>query len=105
MKVTTFDPADVLIIVPARVTGPSGAITTVRAAVGKEHGYTLRVTRFTSLGYSIPDFRIHVFDLAEASGSTASSATVGDVVSQAFVVPRHGVSTRSLAPPRCGGGW
>lgn len=102
MKVTTFDPADDLLIVPARVTGPSGrtlplhvaidtgssetvvtpefidalgynprhgeSITTVRAAVGKEHGYTLRVVRFTALGYSIPDFRIHVFDLADGFG-------------------------------------
>jgi predicted aspartyl protease len=43
-------------------------ITTVRAALGKEHGYTLRVARFTALGYSIPDFQVHVFDLPEGLG-------------------------------------
>ena len=40
----------------------------MRAALGKEHGYTLRVARFTSLGYGIPNFRVHVFDLAEGFG-------------------------------------
>jgi predicted aspartyl protease len=44
------------------------AITTVRAAIGKEHGYTMRVARFSALGFSIPDFRIHVFDLAAGYG-------------------------------------
>lgn len=50
------------------------AITSVRAALGKEHGYTLRVSRFRSLGYSVPDFRVHVFDLPEGSASMACSA-------------------------------
>ena len=44
------------------------AITTVRAAIGKEHGYTLRVARFSALGFTVPDFRIHVFDLAAGYG-------------------------------------
>ena len=43
-------------------------MTTVRAAIGMEHGYTLRVTRFSALGYGIPNVRIHVFDLAEGFG-------------------------------------
>jgi predicted aspartyl protease len=44
------------------------AITTVRAALGNEHGYTLRVARFAALGYAVPEFRVHVFDLAEGFG-------------------------------------
>lgn len=44
------------------------SMTTVRAALGEEHGYTLRVTRFAALGYTVVDFRIHVFDLAEGFG-------------------------------------
>ncbi|KAB2908995.1 MAG: hypothetical protein F9K40_04070 [Kofleriaceae bacterium] len=43
-------------------------ITSVRAAIGKEQGYTLRVARFASLGFAVPDFRIHVFDLATGWG-------------------------------------
>lgn len=45
-----------------------GAMTTVRAAVGKEHGYTLRVAKFAALGFALPDYRIHVFDLAAGFG-------------------------------------
>jgi predicted aspartyl protease len=44
------------------------AITSVRAALGKEHGYTLRVTRFAALGFAMPDFRVHVFDLPQGFG-------------------------------------
>lgn len=44
------------------------AITTVRAAIGKEQGYILRVVRFAALGFAIPDFRIHVFDLPSGFG-------------------------------------
>ncbi len=40
------------------------AITTVRTAVGKELGYTLRVSRFAALGYELADHPVHVFDLA-----------------------------------------
>jgi hypothetical protein len=38
------------------------AITTVRAAIGKEHGYTLRASRFAALGFTVP-----------TSGSTSST--------------------------------
>jgi hypothetical protein len=44
------------------------AITTVRGAIGKEHGYTLRVAHFASLGFAVADFRLHVFDLAAGWG-------------------------------------
>ncbi|MBK9034065.1 MAG: clan AA aspartic protease [Myxococcales bacterium] len=44
------------------------AMTTVRAAVGKEHGYTLKVERFVALGYTVADFRLHVFDLPDGFG-------------------------------------
>jgi len=44
------------------------AITTVRAAIGKEHGYTLRAARFVAFGFAVPDFRVHVFDLASGWG-------------------------------------
>jgi hypothetical protein len=40
------------------------AITTVRAAIGEEQGYTRKVSRIAALGFVIPDFHIHVFDLA-----------------------------------------
>ena len=39
-------------------------VTTVRAAIGKEQGWTLRVNRFSALGFAVPNYRIHVFDLA-----------------------------------------
>jgi hypothetical protein len=39
-------------------------VTTVRSAIGKEQGYTLRVKRFSALGFTLPDYLIHVFDLA-----------------------------------------
>ncbi len=44
------------------------AITTVRAALGKEQGYVLRVSRFEALGFAISDFPIHVFELPEGFG-------------------------------------
>ncbi len=40
------------------------AITTVRAAIGEEQGYTRKVSRIAALGFVIPDFHVHVFDLA-----------------------------------------
>lgn len=39
-------------------------VMTVRAALGREQGWTLRVKRFSALGFVVPDYRIHVFDLA-----------------------------------------
>ena len=44
------------------------SMTTVRAAIGKEHGYTLRVSRFAALGFTFAAFRVHVFDLAAGYG-------------------------------------
>lgn len=44
------------------------AITTVRAALGKERGYTLRVAQFSALGFTIPDFAVHVFELPAGYG-------------------------------------
>ena len=44
------------------------AITSVSSAIGKELGYMLRVTRFASLGFSFPDFSVHVHDLPEGIG-------------------------------------
>jgi len=44
------------------------AITSVRSAIGKESGYTLRVKRFESLGFGFDDFLIHVHDLPSGYG-------------------------------------
>lgn len=44
------------------------AVTTVRSAVGKEHGYTLKVARLAALGYVFRDFEVNVFDLAAGFG-------------------------------------
>jgi predicted aspartyl protease len=43
-------------------------VTGVCSAVGKEQGYILRVARFSALGFTLPDVRIHVFDLADRYG-------------------------------------
>ena len=43
-------------------------ITSVRSAIGKESGYTLRVKRFESLGFGFDDFLIHVHDLPGGFG-------------------------------------
>jgi predicted aspartyl protease len=40
-------------------------MTGVYSAIGKEQGYILRVAEFSALGFAVPDFRIHVFDLAD----------------------------------------
>ena len=39
-------------------------VMTIRSAIGKEQGWTLRVKRFSALGFAVPDYRVHVFDLA-----------------------------------------
>ncbi len=44
------------------------AITVIRSAIGEERGYMLRVARFTTLGFTIPNFRIHVHDLPDGYG-------------------------------------
>jgi predicted aspartyl protease len=43
-------------------------ITTVRTAVGKEHGYVMRVSRFWALGFTVSSFPVHVFDLPDGFG-------------------------------------
>jgi hypothetical protein len=43
-------------------------ITVVHSAIGSEPGYLMRVSRFTALGFSSTDFRIHVHDLGEGVG-------------------------------------
>src|SRR5262245_28381597 len=40
-------------------------VTGVYSSVGKEQGYVRRVDRFSALGFSSRDARIHVFDLAD----------------------------------------
>jgi len=43
-------------------------ITGVYSAIGKEQGYLLKVPRFSTLGFTITDFPVHVFDLADRYG-------------------------------------
>ncbi len=42
-------------------------ITSVSSSLGKEAGY-MRVARFDALGFSFPDFRLHVHDLPDGIG-------------------------------------
>ncbi len=44
------------------------AITGVYSALGKEQGYLIKVPRFSALGFTLTDFPIHVFDLADRYG-------------------------------------
>lgn len=37
---------------------------TIRSAIGKEQGFTLRVKRFSALGFVVPNYLLHVFELA-----------------------------------------
>lgn len=39
--------------------------TNVYSALGEEHGYTLRVARFATLGFAMASFPVNVFDLAD----------------------------------------
>jgi predicted aspartyl protease len=43
-------------------------IATVRTAVGKEHGYLLRISKFWALGFTVSNFSVHVFDLPDGFG-------------------------------------
>jgi predicted aspartyl protease len=43
-------------------------VTGVYSAIGKEQGYMLRVASFSALGFTLPNVRIHVFDLADRYG-------------------------------------
>lgn len=49
------------------------------SALGKEPGYTLRVTRFASLGFSFPDLAVHVHDLPEGIGIDATCRWADDL--------------------------
>jgi hypothetical protein len=51
------------------------SITTVRAAIGKEHGYTLRVARFSALGSHSPITRFTSSTSQRATASTGSSGS------------------------------
>jgi len=43
-------------------------ITSITSAIGDEPGYMMPVTRFTALGFTMTNFRIHVHDLPETLG-------------------------------------
>ena len=43
-------------------------ITSITSAIGEEPGYMMPVARFSALGFTIFDFRIHVHDLPETLG-------------------------------------
>ena len=38
-------------------------VTGIRSAIGSERGYSLSVTRFAALGFSMQDFVVHVHEL------------------------------------------
>jgi len=39
-------------------------IMSIRSAIGREEGWTLRVKRFSAFGFVVPDYRVDVFDLS-----------------------------------------
>jgi hypothetical protein len=43
-------------------------VTVVRSAIGAERGYLMPVSRFSALGFTCHNFRIHVHDLPEGFG-------------------------------------
>jgi len=43
-------------------------ITSVTSAIGNEPGYMMPVSRFSALGFTLTDFRLHVHDLPETLG-------------------------------------
>lgn len=43
-------------------------ITSITSAIGDEPGYMMPVTRFSALGFTQTNFRIHVHDLPETLG-------------------------------------
>lgn len=43
-------------------------ITSVTSAIGDEPGYMISVTRFSALGFTLTNFRIHVHDLPDTLG-------------------------------------
>jgi len=43
-------------------------VTSITSAIGEEPGYMMRVAKFSALGFTANDFRIHVHDLPETLG-------------------------------------
>lgn len=43
-------------------------ITSVYSAIGKEQGYLIKAPQFSTLGFTLADFPIHIFDLADHYG-------------------------------------
>jgi predicted aspartyl protease len=43
-------------------------ITSITSAIGDEPGYMMPVTRFSALGFTLTNFRLHVHDLPETLG-------------------------------------
>ncbi len=43
-------------------------ITSITSAIGEEPGYMMTVSKFSALGFTETDFRIHVHDLPETLG-------------------------------------
>jgi predicted aspartyl protease len=43
-------------------------ITSITSAIGEEPGYMMPIARFSALGFTVADFRIHVHDLPETLG-------------------------------------
>lgn len=46
-------------------------VTSITSAIGEEPGYLMKVTKFSALGFTSSDFRIHVHDLPETLGIQA----------------------------------
>jgi Aspartyl protease len=43
-------------------------ITSITSAIGEEPGYMMPVAKFSALGFTVNDFRIHVHDLPDTLG-------------------------------------
>ena len=43
-------------------------VTSIASAIGNEPGYMMKVAKFSALGFTLNDFRIHVHDLPETLG-------------------------------------
>lgn len=43
-------------------------VTSITSAIGEEAGYMMKVSKFSALGFTTADFRIHVHDLPETLG-------------------------------------
>ena len=43
-------------------------VTSITSAIGDEPGYMMKITKFSALGFTSNDFRIHVHDLPETLG-------------------------------------